>query len=188
MNIQRQLWDAMLGSYEDCQSCDIGTFAKKHVFGRGPLDSKIVFIGEGPGKLEDLEGKPFVGRAGQLLSKAIKATGSKLNCFYTNLVLCRPCDRLGGPNRPPTEQEVNNCKERLRVTLRTINPRVVVLLGRTARMALGNEKPLLGDPMFAKLKVFTMEHPAFILRVGGTKSPAFPIYVQKIKEALNAAV
>jgi DNA polymerase len=182
MKIREQMWDGMLDAYKECKLCRLGETVGKRVFSRGPSTAHVLFIGEGPGKLEDVVGKPFIGRAGQLLDRAIADTGIKAECFFTNLVCCRPCDRVGGQNRPPAEDEIQACGSRLQTTVSVVAPRAIVLLGRVARLVLE------GKPYLKPYRVFHAEHPAFILRVGGVKSVAYPVYVKKIKEALRAAV
>lgn len=186
MKLKHAMWDAIVHQWESCTACPIGAQAKKHVFGKGSLWAEVMFVGEGPGKLEDLEGVPFIGLAGQLLGDALKDAGGygkrSLQFFYTNLVCCRPCDTLGGPNRPPSETEIANCSQRFKITLETVNPSAVVLLGRVPERALASQ------PYLRNYKVFCMEHPAYILRLGGKKSDKYKIYVQKLREVLKSAL
>lgn len=181
MKLKNLLYDNVVQQYAQCTACPIGESAHKHVFGRGSLSAQAVLVGEAPGKLEDIEGVPFVGMAGRLLETALHEAKVEARLFFTNLVSCRPCDKLGGPNRAPTEQEIKNCSERLRQTLMCISPKVVILLGKVPREAISKEAYL------QKYRVFCLEHPAFILRLGGRKAPNYQNYVNKLKEALRVA-
>jgi len=182
MNLKRSMWDSLRDQYKNCAACPIGRHAKLHVFGRGSIHPEVLFIGEGPGKLEDLKGLPFVGQAGNLLTRAIRDTNMFRHCFFTNMVACRPCDDVGGINRAPSEQEIHNCSDRLKQTVEIMSPKVVVLLGRVA------QKSLAAAEYLKKYKVFWMHHPAFILRIGGVKSPIYLEFVNKLKEVFNATV
>jgi uracil-DNA glycosylase len=141
-------WRHHLQEWRSCMKCNIGLLAHEHVFARGNLPCDILFIGEGPGRTEDAVGKPFIGAAGQILVKWIKkaleetiewdavrtqslGAGGVWSYAITNLVLCRPTDRVGGPNREPSDQEVDNCSSRLRHFIAEIaRPKGIVLLGR----------------------------------------------------------
>lgn len=181
MKLKQMLLDNLKDHWAGCTACPISEHAKQKVFGRGSLNAQVVFVGEGPGKLEDIEGVPFVGQAGRLLEAAIAETKIDARLFFTNLIACRPCDKLGGPNRAPSEIEIQNCSDRLSKTLFCVAPRVVVLLGKVPREAVAKADFLQG------YRVFCLEHPAFILRCGGKKAPNYPNYVKKLKEALRVS-
>lgn len=133
------------------------------VFGEGSLTAKVMFVGEGPGSVEDKTGRPFVGPAGQLLDNIIKACGWSRNQVYiANCVACRPPG-----NRVPTKTECDNCRSYLDAQIETVMPRYLVLLGSTAS---GN---LLGVPVsqargevhdYKGIKTICTFHPAFLLR------------------------
>lgn len=98
------------------------------VFGNGNPNAKIMFIGEAAGQTEDEQGKPFVGRAGQLLDNIIRACEwQREDLFITNICLCRP-----PKNRPPKPEEANNCSTYLKYQIQIINPKFIVCLGATA--------------------------------------------------------
>lgn len=121
--------------WKQCVRCQIGETARSHVFWRGTLPCDVLFIGEGPGQTEDLTGKPFMGRAGRLFNEWVSGLPPLLSWAVTNVVACRPCDGVDAPNRPPTGLEIAKCRPRLEeFILQMAKPRVVVLLGRTARL------------------------------------------------------
>jgi len=104
------------------------------VFGVGNPDAKLMFVGEAPGEEEDLQGEPFVGRAGQLLTKMIGAMGlTRDQVYIANIVKCRPDMPAGAPgNRKPTKEEMETCVPYLRAQIEVIKPRAMVALGATA--------------------------------------------------------
>jgi len=152
-----------------CMRCDLDRHTTKHAPGDGALVRPIMFIGEGPGKQEDLAGVPFVGPAGQLLREAIRKAGSSLlDYFLTNLVACRPCDFRDGPNRPPFPQEVSACEPRLRALVGVLNPRAIIVVGYQTSELLPEGIRREG---WARGGLYVIEHPASILRRGGSTGP-----------------
>ena len=114
------------------RSCGVRSGASGVVFGEGNPSADIVFVGEGPGKTEDETGRPFVGRAGQLLEHALQSIGlSRREVFIANIVKCRPPD-----NRLPLPSEVQACLPHLKAQMRIIKPKIVVLLGALASQTL----------------------------------------------------
>ena len=177
-------WPSFQQEWKDCSRCQIGVWAHKHVLGSGPLDAKIVFIGEGPGQSENTLGLPFIGRAGRLLRKAIKSAGGDPDaCAYTNVVACRPCDTQLGGNRPPKEEEAKNCAPRLTQFLSMYQDlRVLVLCGKVPEAYL--LAPLIRVTT-AKQWVGCIPHPAHIARQGGVNSQLWQRYVDSIRGALG---
>lgn len=177
-------WPTFQKDWKDCSLCEIGKWAHKHVLGSGPMDAKIVFIGEGPGQSEDTLGLPFIGRAGRLLRKAIKRAGGDPDaCAYTNLVACRPCDTALGGNRAPTQEEATNCAPRLMQFLAMYSQvRVIMLCGRVPEAFL--LAPLIRITG-ASQWVGCIPHPAHIARQGGIKSPLWDRYCDSIREAFR---
>ncbi len=115
-----------------CQSCPLAATRHSVVFGVGPEDTPILFVGEGPGQHEDLQGEPFVGPAGQLLDEMLSIIDlSRRNCYITNIVKCRP-----PRNRDPLETEQDACIGYLRRQTALLRPRILVCLGRIAAMRL----------------------------------------------------
>ena len=114
---------------EDCTKCELYKTRNKCVPGEGNVKSRILFIGEAPGRDEDLSGKPFVGRSGQLLDKLLKSIGADKNkdVFIANILKCRPPQ-----NRDPKPSEQEACIQFLREQYKLLNPKVVVCLGRIA--------------------------------------------------------
>lgn len=116
-----------------CQKCELGATRTKLVFGIGPEDAEVLFIGEGPGEQEDLRGEPFVGRGGQLLDNYLDAVGldRKKNIYIANMVKCRPPQ-----NRDPKPEEQDACIGWLREQTRLMNPKIIVCLGRISAQRL----------------------------------------------------
>ena len=166
--------------WKNCVDCPIGTRADRHVFFRGNVPCDILFIGEAPGESEDVVGKPFVGRSGKVLENWITAAQiefAPLKIGITNMVSCRPCDWIDGPNRAPTENEIENCTPRLQEFFKLAKPVGVVFVGKVAeKYGLKRFKKSVEEGML--LSVF---HPAYILRNGGEKSPMNKKVVKKLK-------
>ena len=120
-------------SLKNCQKCRLCEQRTNVVFGTGPYDARVMFIGEGPGQNEDEQGKPFVGRGGQLLDKMLDAVdlSRERNVFIANMVKCRPPQ-----NRDPQPDETEACLPFLREQVRLIRPKMIVCLGRIAAMKL----------------------------------------------------
>lgn len=109
-----------------CRKC--GLSSKRVVNGKGPIPCDIMFIGEAPGEVEELLGAPFVGSAGRILQEALTEVGlCPRDVYITNVVKCRPPG-----NRTPTQAEIDACKPHIDEELRTVNPRKVITLGKTA--------------------------------------------------------
>ncbi|MCF0247281.1 MAG: uracil-DNA glycosylase [Synergistes sp.] len=125
--IKKILWEETFAETMACRACPLAETRTKVVFGSGDPNSKLLFIGEGPGADEDEQGVPFVGRAGQLLTEILKAAGiSRDEVFITNIVKCRPPE-----NRVPTPAETVTCDKHLQTQIMLINPLLIVLLGNT---------------------------------------------------------
>lgn len=120
-----------------CTKCPLSAGRTNVVFGEGPFTAKIICIGEGPGHDEDIQGRPFVGRSGQLLDKILGVCGfsRKENVFIANIVKCRPPN-----NRAPLPEERNACLPYLLKQIELINPAIIILLGATALNGLVDPK------------------------------------------------
>ena len=166
-----------------CEACRLAAKRTNMVFGEGNPDADIMFIGEGPGEDEDLSGRPFVGKAGQLLTKIIE-NGMKIpreQVYIANIVKCRP-----PANRDPMPDEAQCCIGFLKEQIKIVNPKVLILLGKVAM------KNLLGiDGSMTKareatyeyegIKVFVTYHPSALLRNESYKRPVW----EDIKKAMK---
>jgi DNA polymerase len=149
-----------------CEKCELCKTRTNVVFGVGNEKAQIMFIGEGPGQNEDLQGEPFVGRAGQLLDKMLYAVDldRKKNIYIANMVKCRPPQ-----NRDPSPQEQDMCIEWLKNQVAIIRPKIIVCLGRisSARLIKPDIKITREHGQFFDKKNFLMMpmlHPAALLR------------------------
>jgi DNA polymerase len=155
-----------------CQKCPLAQTRTHAVPGEGSLNADLMFIGEAPGRDEDIQGRPFVGRAGQLLTKIIHAmTFQRDEVYITNIVKCRPPG-----NRNPQGDEIASCKDYLLAQIETINPKVIVTLGKVAadffiRSSLGMTA-LRGDfyDIDNNIRVMPTFHPSYLIRNEGNKN------------------
>jgi uracil-DNA glycosylase len=149
----------------DCKRCRLCEQRNKIVFGSGNAHAELVFVGEGPGRDEDIQGLPFVGRAGKLLTQMIEAMGLKRDDVYIcNVVKCRPPE-----NRAPEPDEMETCSPFLYRQLAAINPKAVVCLGAIAFQALYGARQsisrLRGQWLeFRGIPMMATYHPAYLLR------------------------
>ncbi len=156
----------------DCTRCKLHEGRTNIVFGEGNANARLVFVGEGPGRDEDEQGKPFVGRAGKLLTKIIHAMGlQRTDVFICNVVKCRPPD-----NRNPEADEMTTCGQFLTKQLISIDPEVIVCLGSIASKYLLNSKASLGSLRgkfhpYLNSKLLVTYHPAALLRNPNFKKP-----------------
>ena len=129
-------WEELEKQVKDCNKCKLCTGRNNIVFGIGNKNADIMFIGEGPGAEEDIQGEPFVGKAGQLMNKAFEALEIKREEVYiANIVKCRPPQ-----NRNPEADEAKACMDYLRNQVILIKPKIIVLLGSVAlKNILGEE-------------------------------------------------
>lgn len=149
---------------KNCKKCPLWRGAKNAVPGEGPEDTKIMFVGEAPGRKEDLTGRPFVGRAGKLLTQLMEQVGIKReNVFITSVVKHRPPQ-----NRKPNKEEINACLPYLKKQIEIISPKKIVILGRTAFdevIGLGELKDCRGKWLKIKNRFYLCTyHPAAGLR------------------------
>ena len=160
---------------KNCTLCDLAKTRTNVVFGEGNPNAKLMFIGEGPGEMEDKTGRPFVGRAGKLLTKIINTVLElqRSDVYIANIVKCRPPN-----NRVPTIEEAQTCKPYLLKQIEIINPQILVCLGKTAFMYL-----LESDMPISKVrgqifeykgkKVIPTYHPSFLLRNPSAKKESY---------------
>ena len=169
----------------DCQRCSLGRLRTNLVFGEGNPKSGLVFVGEAPGGDEDVQGRPFVGRAGQLLTRIIEAMGLKRKDVYIcNILKCRPPG-----NRNPKPEEINACEPFLIKQLKVIKPQVICALGTFAsHTLLKTDVPItvLRGKFHAYhgIQLMPTYHPAYLLRNPGAKKQVWED-VQKIMRFLS---
>ncbi len=173
--------DALRAQYKNCTACPLGSLGRNSVvFGEGNSESRLMLVGEGPGAQEDLLGKPFVGKSGALLTKALEVLNiSRDEIFITNIVKCRPPQ-----NRTPFLNEMKTCKQLLlEKQINIIQPKVICTLGSAALQGL-LERPVFitkerGVPLsFKETIIVPTYHPAYILR-NPTKLPTLLSDLQK---------
>lgn len=155
----------------DCKRCRLSYGRTNIVFGSGNEQAKLVFVGEAPGEDEDLSGFPFVGKAGQLLTRMIEGTAEKeglpilrKDVYICNVVKCRP-----PKNRKPENDEMEICGQFLYRQLAVLQPKAICVLGATAAQALLNTKEKMGDlrgnwHAWREIPVMVTYHPSFLLR------------------------
>jgi DNA polymerase len=154
-----------------CQKCTLSQGRTNAVPGEGSLEAELMFVGEAPGRDEDLQGRPFVGRAGQLLTKIIGAMKfNREDVYITNVVKCRPPN-----NRNPNKEEIETCKNYLLEQIEMIKPRAIVALGRVAtdffiHSSLGMTALRGNFREFNDIQVMPTFHPSYIIRNEGNKS------------------
>lgn len=160
-----ETWRQFVTDCGNCRSCALGNTRKQAVVWRGAVQSRLMFIGEGPGAEEDEKGKPFVGAAGRLLDLLLTAYGFREDHFHIcNIVKCRPPQ-----NRVPTPEEAKACRPLLARQFKIVQPKYIVLLGATASKYFLNT-----DAGISKIRgqwiekngymIMPTYHPAYILR------------------------
>jgi uracil-DNA glycosylase len=170
----------------ECTRCKLHEQRTHIVFGEGHPQAKLVFVGEGPGADEDATGRPFVGRAGQLLDKIIAAIGLKREDVYiANVVKCRPPG-----NRTPERDEVATCEQFLFRQLAFIRPKVIVALGSPAFQCLLRTKETITRARgewrdWNGIQVMPTFHPAYLLRSPDKKREAWAD-MKKVRDYLNS--
>ena len=172
-------WDELKRRVSGCQKC--GLCKKRHhtVFGGGPTENcRVVVVGEGPGADEDVTGRPFVGKAGQLLTAILQDGGGipRESLYITNIVKCRPPE-----NRNPTREEAQSCSEYLEAQLLLLHPDIVVTLGNVPTQFLLNTSQgitsLRGQWLnWRGIRLYPMFHPSYLLR-NDSKAEGSPKYL-----------
>jgi len=153
-----------------CTLCELSKGRKNTVFGEGSKHPILMLVGEAPGREEDIQGRPFVGRSGELLTKMLRAIGlERKEVFITSVIKCRP-----PRNRTPRKEEIEACLPYLFKQIELLDPRLILCLGATsARALLKTESPLSRlRGCFHDLdgrKLIVTYHPAYLLRFGGSK-------------------
>jgi len=179
---------------ESCRSCRLCESRTQIVFGEGNADKpKLMIVAEGPGQEEDEQGKPFVGKCGAKLDQILKYIGvSRQEIYITNAVICRPPN-----NRPPLLEEILACQWRLHLQIKLIQPQLIVLLGKTAMMAMlgkdikGPLKQFFIDDWLTftidgqEFKAISSYHPSFLLRTGSRGTREVLPHWNRIKLWIN---
>ena len=182
----RITWEELERACLHCQRCGLGAARHNVVVGVGNRDAEVMLIGEGPGYYEDMQGEPFVGKAGQLLDRMLAAIElDRKQVYIANIVKCRPPD-----NRDPQKEEIDACINYLRHQLLLVKPRIIVCLGRVSAMTII-------DPAFRitaqrgqwiERKGYSMiatYHPSALLRDESKKKPAWED-MKQIRQKLDS--
>ena len=180
-------WEDLKKACESCEKCELCQTRTNVVVGVGNPNAEVMFIGEGPGENEDLQGEPFVGRAGKLLDKMLDAVDldRRKNIYIANIVKCRP-----PKNRDPKPEEQEQCIGWLREQVRLIRPKVIVCLGRiaAAKIIKPDIKITKEHGMWFEkggILMMPMLHPAALLRDPRKKPEAFQDFItlrEKLRE------
>ncbi|WP_395843554.1 uracil-DNA glycosylase family protein [Archangium violaceum] len=179
---ERPTLDEIRRELGDCRRCKLCSGRKNIVFGSGNPRAELVFVGEGPGADEDLQGVPFVGAAGQLLTKMIEAMGYRRDDVYIcNVVKCRPPN-----NRNPEPDEVTACEPFLRAQLKAVQPKAIVALGKFAAQTLLRDSTPITRMRgnwreYEGIKLMPTFHPAYLLRQPAEKKKAWEDLQQVMK-------
>jgi DNA polymerase len=188
-NLKQTQLQAIREDIGDCQRCRLHSSRKNIVFGVGNPDARLVFVGEAPGADEDVQGEPFVGKAGQLLTRIIEAIKlQRADVYIANVVKCRPPG-----NRDPQDDEIQTCIPFLKKQLEVIQPHIICALGRIATRALLNTQQSITTlrGRFHELpngiKVMPTYHPSFLLRYPEKKREAWEDMQKVQKEYLQSA-
>jgi len=181
---KQALLDQLYAPYQKCIKCPLGSQGRTHiVFGEGCPDATIFFIGEAPGVQEDKQGKPFIGKAGKILNKALEHVNlSRENVFISNIVKCRPPG-----NRKPLLSEIKTCKNLILIQqIHIVNPKIIFVLGATALEGLLEKKIkislLRGKSIdFNGIIIVPTYHPAYIAR----NPKLFNVFTEDLKLAIK---
>lgn len=177
---KREQLEKISEKVKKCQLCGLSQTRNQAVPGEGQIKKRIVMIGEAPGRSEDLKGVPFVGRAGNLLDELIELAGlTRKEVFITNIVKCRPPQ-----NRDPLPEEAKSCFPYLQTQLKTIQPRIIILLGRHAMyrflpetLKISRDHGKLFKVKEKKSKRVQIYYPVY--------HPAAALYHQQLKQVLE---
>lgn len=166
-----------------CRKCPLWETRTNYVFGTGSPHAELMFVGEAPGRDEDLQGEPFVGRAGKLLDRMLAGVGLRREDVYiTNVLKCRPPN-----NRDPLPDEVEECEPFLLMQIKLIRPKIICALGRIAAQTLLKTNLTLGAMRarwfdYKGIKLTVTYHPAAILRTDSYRQPAMDDLLRVVNE------
>jgi DNA polymerase len=192
MSKEEEIKKAMF-SVEKCRKCELWKTRKKPVFGEGSIDTDILFVGEAPGYNEDLQGRPFVGKAGKILDELLESIGlHRSDIYIANILKCRP-----PANRNPLKTEIDACTEHLDKQIELIQPKVMVPMGNFACSYIFEKFGLKYDKIsnvhgklfqintiFGNIKIIPMYHPAVATYNPNTKSTLLADF-KMIKKAIE---
>jgi len=172
----RQVWQTLRTNVAQCTACELHQSRSQTVFGTGNEQANWLIIGEAPGAEEDLQGEPFVGRAGKLLDSMLCALGLNRNAVYiANILKCRPPN-----NRDPRAEEVACCERYLQQQIALINPSIILALGRIAAQNLLKNQEKIGAMRGKRyeyantgIPIVATYHPAYLLRAPREKSKSW---------------
>ena len=179
-------WDALYDKAMSCTACSLHETRQNVVFGVGARDAEVLLIGEGPGQQEDIQGEPFVGRAGQLLDTLLTSIGlDRSKVYIANIIKCRP-----PKNRDPLPEEQEACIGYLRNQVFLIRPKIIVCLGRIAAMRIikPDFKITAEHGVYFERGSYLLTaiyHPAALLRDPGKKPDTF-VDLKKLEAQINA--
>lgn len=191
-NFQDMDWEALQHSATACTRCRLCEGRHHVAFGEGDPRSAVMFVGEGPGEQEDLSGRPFVGRAGQLLDKILEAAGiARQSVYIANMVKCRPPG-----NRNPQLDEIQTCYPFLQRQIALVAPKIIVVLGNVpAQFFLKTKQGITKTrgqfyPWKDGIELFPMYHPSYLLR-NASRQPGSPKHqtwqdIQTLKARMDA--
>jgi len=191
---EKQAWeqseslDILYSHIHTCMNCTLGETRLRFVFGVGSPKAKLLVVGEAPGEEEDKQGEPFVGRAGQLLTKMLEAINfTREEIYIANILKCRP-----PKNRRPTTVEVNECEPYLWKQIDLLQPVLILALGLTAAEALFKQKVTMKDVRgtilhYKKIPTILTYHPAALLRNPEWKKPAWED-IQLVMNTYNSLI
>lgn len=179
-------WEELKENCLNCHKCSLCEVRSNVVFGVGNPCAKVMFIGEGPGRNEDLQGEPFVGAGGQLLDKYLAAVDldRRTNIYIANIVKCRPPQ-----NRDPLQEEQEACMDWLRNQTALLRPKIIVCLGRIAAMRIIKPDFKITrehGQFFKKGNIYMTAtlHPAALLRNPAQKPAAFDDFL-KLRDKID---
>lgn len=158
-------WLLLEKEVSECKKCSLSSTRTQTVFASGSINSEWMLIGEALGQNEDLEGQPFVGNAGKLLTEMIRAIGlAREQVYICNIIKCRPPN-----NRNPKTEEVNSCDDYLQRQIALVNPKIILAIGRiAAQTLLKTSEPLAKlrgvSHQLAGVPLVVVYHPAYLLR------------------------
>ncbi|MCX8159667.1 MAG: uracil-DNA glycosylase [Candidatus Saccharicenans sp.] len=182
-------WERLIRKIMGCQACPLFKGRTQAVPGEGNRQARLMFVGEAPGRDEDLQGRPFVGRAGQLLTRIIQAMGfSREEVYIANVIKCRPPE-----NRTPRPDEVKACSPYLLRQIDLIRPKVIVALGKVATDFLLQSPKSMSELRgnfgeFQGIPVMPTFHPSYLVRNEGNKEIKKMVWedMKKVLELLKS--